>query len=74
MSVTKTYLLEGLCCPNCADAIEREVGGEAGIQSANVDFQNTAITVVFNIDEETVFQAITTIVYEIDEDIVTKRV
>ncbi|MDR1021525.1 MAG: cadmium-translocating P-type ATPase [Synergistaceae bacterium] len=42
---TKQYILEGLCCPNCAVKIERGVGAIAGVSSAAVDFANQRLTV-----------------------------
>jgi copper chaperone CopZ len=34
----KTYELTGLCCPNCAEKIERRVKALDGVRSARVDF------------------------------------
>lgn len=73
MAVKKTYLLEGLCCENCAAAIEKEVRNLADIENADVDFANTTITVVFTADEKDVFKQVSAIANEIDEDIVTKE-
>ncbi|SHI03312.1 Heavy-metal-associated domain-containing protein [Sporobacter termitidis DSM 10068] len=74
MSTTKKYILEGLCCTNCAAAIEREVGQAAGIKKAAVDFETTSITVEFDGDESGILKAVTDISTEIDEDIVVKAV
>ena len=72
MSVTKTFLLEGLCCANCAAAIEREVATVSGVESAIVNLDDTTITVVFIADELLMFQTVASIASEIDEDIITK--
>lgn len=72
MSTTKRYLLEGLCCTNCAAAIEREVGQVDGVKQAKVDFAATSITVDFDGDEDRILKAVTDISTEIDEDIAVK--
>jgi Cd2+/Zn2+-exporting ATPase len=73
MSATKTYLLDGLCCENCAAAIERESKALAGVSSAKVDYAAKTITVDFNTAEDAVFKSVSAVASEIDEDIVTKR-
>ncbi|MDR1060761.1 MAG: heavy-metal-associated domain-containing protein [Clostridiales bacterium] len=72
MAISKTYLLEGLCCENCAAAIERETRSLAGVKSADVDYPNASITVVFDADESAIFESVSAIAAEIDEDIATK--
>jgi Cd2+/Zn2+-exporting ATPase len=74
MSTTKKYILEGLCCTNCAAAIEREVGQVDGVRNAAVDFATTSITVEFDGDESKILTAVSDISVEIDEDIVVKTV
>jgi Cd2+/Zn2+-exporting ATPase len=73
MATTKIYLLEGLCCPNCAAAIESEVGGLEGVKKAAVDYPNTTVTVVFDAGEDDMFRAVSSAVSEVDEDIVVKN-
>lgn len=80
MSITKPYVLEGLCCENCAAAIEREVNALAEVESATVDYPNALITVVFATDAGGATEAaaamlasVSAIASEIDEDIVTKE-
>lgn len=41
----KTYLLDGLCCANCAAKIERGVGAIDGVTSASVSFLTTKLVV-----------------------------
>jgi Cd2+/Zn2+-exporting ATPase len=72
MSTTKRYILEGLCCPNCAAAIEREVRQVDGVKTASVDFATTSIAVEFDGDESRIVKAVADISVEIDEDIVVK--
>lgn len=40
----KTYLLEGLCCANCAAKIERGVSDIDGVTEASVNFLTTKLT------------------------------
>ncbi len=72
MSTTQRYILEGLCCTNCAAAIEREVRQVDGVRNAAVDFAATSIAVEFDGDESRIFKAVTDISAEVDEDIVVK--
>lgn len=43
-AIRKEYLLENLCCSNCAANIEREVSKLSGVSSANVDFISKTLT------------------------------
>jgi Heavy-metal-associated domain. len=74
MFTSKKYILEGLCCTNCAAAIEREVGKVDGVKKAAVDFTTTSITVEFDGDESGIMKAVADISTEIDEDIVVKAI
>ena len=40
----KNYLLEGLCCANCAAKIERGVSDIDGVTEASVNFLTTKLT------------------------------
>ncbi|MDR2670443.1 MAG: heavy metal translocating P-type ATPase, partial [Oscillospiraceae bacterium] len=42
--MTRTYLLDGLCCPNCAAKIERHAAKLEGVQSAAVDVMAQKLT------------------------------
>jgi Cd2+/Zn2+-exporting ATPase len=68
----KTYLLEGLCCPNCAAEIDKEVKKLPVVKQAAVDFPNTRLTLEFEGDEKTLLNAIAGIVRNVDEDIIVK--
>ena len=46
----KTYLLEDLCCANCAAAIERGVAKIEGVNSASVNFLTTKM--ILDVEEE----------------------
>jgi Cd2+/Zn2+-exporting ATPase len=43
----KTYVLEGLCCPNCAAEIDEKVKRLLEVKQASVNFPNTRLTVEF---------------------------
>lgn len=43
--IRKEFILEGLCCGNCAAKIEREIGKLNGVSSAAVDFVSKTLTV-----------------------------
>lgn len=72
MPAIKKFILEGLCCTNCAAAIEREVAQVEGVKSAVVDFATTSITVEFDGEESSILKSVTDISAEVDEDIVVK--
>jgi Cd2+/Zn2+-exporting ATPase len=68
----KTYVLEGLCCPNCAAKIDKEVKRLPEVKRASVDFPNTRLTVEFEGNESSLLKTIAGIVRNVDEDIVVK--
>ena len=68
----KTYLLAGLCCPNCAAEIEEQVKRLPTVKQVSVDFPNTRITVEFAGDESALLEAISRIAVDVDEDIIFK--
>lgn len=41
----KTYFLDGLECANCAAKIEKKVSEIPGVESANVNFLTTKLTI-----------------------------
>jgi Cd2+/Zn2+-exporting ATPase len=68
----KTYVLEGLCCPNCAAKIDGKVKRLPEVKQASVDFPNARLTVEFEGDESALFETITGIARNVDEDITVK--
>lgn len=44
----KEYILEGLCCANCAARIEQEVGELAEVTEANVNLMNNILSVTLD--------------------------
>ncbi len=49
----KEFILEGLCCGNCAAKIERDVGKLEGVSFASVDFVSKTLTMEIADDEKT---------------------
>lgn len=43
----KTYLLEGLCCANCAAKIEHEASKLDGVNDASLNFMTTKMQLDF---------------------------
>jgi Cd2+/Zn2+-exporting ATPase len=73
MPNTKTYVLENLCCANCAAAIERETAALPDVSAAKIDFEAKEITVTFEGSVDDMLASVSSIATEIDEDIVTKE-
>ncbi len=48
MDKKKEYLLDGLCCANCASKIEREVGSLPGVKEANINLMNGKMSLVMD--------------------------
>jgi Cd2+/Zn2+-exporting ATPase len=44
MAIKKEFILEGLCCGNCATKIEREISQIEGVSSAAVDLMSKTLT------------------------------
>jgi Cd2+/Zn2+-exporting ATPase len=68
----KTYILDGLCCPNCAAEIDEMVKKLPEVRQASVDFPNTRLSVEFEGDENTLLEAVAGIARNADADIVVK--
>ena len=71
----KTYLLEDLCCANCAAAIEREIAKIEGVQKASVSFLTTKLVV--EADEEgydEIFKQIQKVVKKTEPDVTIKEI
>jgi Cd2+/Zn2+-exporting ATPase len=45
MENKKEYILEGLCCANCAAKIEKEVGEIVGVSEANINLMNNKLSI-----------------------------
>ena len=67
----KIYILEELCCANCAAKIEKKVVALDGVQSANVNFLTTKLILEVGEDAVTEVDAqVRRIVRKIEPDVV----
>jgi Cd2+/Zn2+-exporting ATPase len=46
MGEKKEYILEGLCCPNCAAKIEKEVGTLSAVNEASINMVNNKLSIL----------------------------
>ncbi|MDF2926479.1 MAG: cadA [Paenibacillaceae bacterium] len=72
--LNKQYLLEGLCCGNCAAKIQKDVGLLAGVKSAAVDVSSKVLSVSCENDTGSLVSEISRIAASHDEDITVKEV
>jgi Cation transport ATPase len=70
----KQYLLEGLCCGNCAAKIQNDIRLLNGIKSAEVNADTGILSLELDTDIETLVNDITNIAVSHDEDIVVKEI
>ena len=71
----KVYLLEDLCCANCAAKIEKKVAALDGVDSASVNFLTTKL--VMDVDEASagdVDAAVRKIVRKVEPDVTVRGV
>lgn len=71
----KTYLLDGLCCANCATKIERGVAAIDGVSSATVNFLTTKL--IFEAEEdnlEEVVKKAKKVIRKIEPDVEIKEI
>jgi Cd2+/Zn2+-exporting ATPase len=69
--IKKEFVLEGLCCGNCAAKIEREVNNIDGVKSAVVDFVGTKLFMEIDnlAKQNTVIEKVNEIVGRIEPDV-----
>ncbi|MBR5229295.1 MAG: cation transporter [Firmicutes bacterium] len=71
----KTYVLEDLCCANCAAAIERGVAKIDGVESASVSFLTSKLVVEAEEDGyEEIFKKIQKVVKKTEPDVAIKEI
>ena len=70
---TKQYLLEGLCCGNCASKIHKSVLTMEGVKNANINMDTLVLFVETEEDTKNITNEITAIAISHDEDIVVKE-
>ncbi|WP_298069602.1 cation transporter [uncultured Mailhella sp.] len=67
----KSYILEKLCCPNCAAKIERAISALDGVRSCSLAFFTKRLTL--DIEDEklaSVVEAVKAVVHRIEMDVV----
>lgn len=69
----KQYVLEGLCCENCAAKIQNDVRLLSGVKNAEVNADTAILYVESDTELETLVKDITRIAVSHDEDIVVKE-
>lgn len=70
---TKQYLLEGLCCGNCASKIQKNVLTIKGVKNANINMDTLVLFVETENDTKNITKEITAIAISHDEDIIVKE-
>ncbi|MDN5763117.1 MAG: heavy-metal-associated domain-containing protein [Microlunatus sp.] len=50
MSTTSTYLVSGMTCAHCVNAVTEEVSGLAGVSEVTVDLDTGVLTVTSDTD------------------------
>lgn len=74
MAMTKKqYVLEGLCCGNCADKIEKDLRLLPGVKSATVNVDTAILSIESDAETDALLKDITRIAVSHDEDIVVKK-
>ena len=66
----KTYLLDGLCCANCAAKIERGIAAIDGVTNASVSFLTTKLVIEGEDDKmDEIIEAAMKVVKKIEPDV-----
>lgn len=68
MTLEKIYLVKGMSCQHCVNAIKQAVSKIEGVQSVAVDLDAGQVTVTFTgaVDDESVVAAIEDAGYEVE--------
>lgn len=70
----KTFVLEGLHCPNCSAKIEKEVGALEGVALSNVNLVNQTLTVEGDLNcLQTLSEKVVKIVHSHEPDVVVSE-
>ena len=74
-AIKKEFILDGLCCGNCAAKIEREIGKLDGVSAATVDFVSRTLTMEYAGEERTnaLMEQASSIVKRHDPDVTLKE-
>lgn len=73
--ISKSLVLEGLDCPNCAAIIEEEVGGLSGVAAASMNFASKLLSIEIDSDEnvESVLRLTGEIIKKHEPNVVVKE-
>ena len=70
----RQFRLENLDCANCAAKIEEDVSKMQGVNSANLNFMTTKLTVEFDDAlKPTIADSIQNIIYKYESNVILKR-
>lgn len=74
-TIQKQYLLEGLCCGNCAAKIKKDVQLVSGVRNADINADTAILSVEIDScsDLGKLSEEITRIAVEHDEDIIVQE-
>ncbi len=72
-TLKRNYILEGLCCGNCAAKIEKDARLLEGVKSVKVNTATTVLSIEYSEELTELTEAITRIAVSHDEDIVVKE-
>lgn len=74
-TIKKEYILEGLCCGNCAVKIEKDVKALDGVSNTSVNAKTTILSVEYDssVDVNVLINQVSSIVQTHDEDIIIKE-
>ena len=74
-AIKKEFILDGLCCGNCAAKIEREIGKLDGVSAATVDLVSGTLTMEYSDKERTdaLMEQACSIVKRHDPDVTLKE-
>ena len=70
----RVYILEDLCCANCAAKIEKKVAALDGVDNVNVNFLTTKLTLEAAEEAADLFAQIQKIVRKVDSDVCLREV
>ncbi len=72
-NIKKQFVLEGLCCDNCAAKIKKDVALLPGVMSAKIKAGTALLSVACSTDANTLTEDITRIAVSHDEDITVRE-
>lgn len=73
-NMKRQFILEGLCCGNCAAKIQNDIRLLDGVRNAEVNTDTAILSVEFDMDSESLVKNITRITASHDENIAVKNV